>query len=128
LQKPELSDEQKEVARKMGVAEQDYARGVVALQLGDEVERGRGRVLGERIQTILRSLGPEYRLTAVVRQGTELRWVARIQAAGKAVAVALPLEIVDDVIDGGSEQDLNRLKNLVLFGVGRRDLIFERRQ
>jgi hypothetical protein len=120
-----LSDEQKEVARRMGLSEEAYARGVVALQLGEEYQRDRGRVLGQRIQEMLRSLGPEYSLTAVIRQGTELRWIARIEAAGKSFAVALPFDLVDDVVDSGSGQDMDRLKNLVLFGVGRQDLIFK---
>jgi hypothetical protein len=124
-QKPELSDEQKEVARKMGVAEEEYARGVVAMQLGEEAQRGRGRVLGERIQRILESLGSEYKLDAVIRQGTQLRWLARIEVGGKVFAVAIPMELADDVIDAGSDQDTNRLRNLVFFGVGRQDLILK---
>ena len=121
--KPELSDQQKEVARKLGVAEEEYARGVVAMQLGEEAERGRGRVLGERIREILASLGPEYKLDAVIRQGTQLRWLARIDVGGRVFAVAIPMELADDIIDAGSDRDMNRLRNLVFFGVGRQDLI-----
>ncbi len=119
----ELSREQKEAARKMGVADEDYARGLVASQLGEEFQRGRGKVLGKRIKEILESLGQEYTLTAVVRQGTEFRWIARIEAAEKTVAVALPLDLVDDLVDSGAAQEVERLRNLVLFGVGRQELI-----
>ena len=124
-QKPGLSDEQKEAARRMGVAEEEYARGVVAMQLGEEAERGRGRVLGERIQRILESLGSECKLAAVIRQGAQLRWLARIEVGQKVFAVAIPMELADDIVDAGSDQDMNRLKNLVFFGVGRQDLIFK---
>jgi len=124
--KPELSDEQKEVARKLGVADEEYARGVVAMQLGEEAERGRGRILGERIRKILESLGPEYKLDAVIRQGTQLRWLARIEVGGKIFAVAIPMELADDITDAGSDRDMNRLKNLVFFGVGRQDLMLKR--
>ncbi|SRR5712692_5114322 len=123
--KLELSEEQKEVARKMGVSDEDYARGVVALKLGEEAQRERGRLLGERIQKILEGLGPEYKLAAIIRQGTQLRWLARIEAVGKVFAVAVPIDLADDVVDSGSDQDTNRLKNLVFFGIGRRELIFK---
>jgi hypothetical protein len=112
-------------ARKLGVSEEDYARGVVALQLGEEVQRDRGKKLGRRIQEILESLGSDYVLNAVIRQGTEERWIARIEVSGKLIAVALPVDLVDDVIDSGAVQDVNRLRNLVLFGVGRQELILK---
>ncbi len=118
-----LSEAEKDVARKMGVAEGEFAKSLVALQLGEEFQRERGAVLGRRIQEILGSLGAGYSLTAVVRQGTEFRWIAKIEAAGKTVAVALPLDLVDDVIDSGAAQEIERLRNLVLFGVGRQELI-----
>jgi len=123
--KPELGTAQAEVARKMGVSEEDYARGVVALQLGEEIQRDRGKKLGKRIQEILEPLGSDYALSAVIRQGTEGRWIARVEVAGKLVAVPLPMDLVDDVIDSGAVQDMNRLKNLVLFGVGRQELILK---
>jgi hypothetical protein len=125
LQKPGLSEEQKEVARKVGIGEEEYARGVVAMQLGEEVQRERGRILGERIQEILRLAGPEYILDAVIRQGTEFRWVARVTVSGRILGVTLPMDLVDDVVDSGSEQELVRLKNLVLFGIGRQELILK---
>jgi hypothetical protein len=121
---PELSQEQKVVARKLGVGEDEFARGVLASQMGEEYQRGRGKTLGQRIQAILASVGSEYLLSAVMRQGTEFRWLARIEAAGKTVAVSLPLDLVDDVVDSGSKQELDRLRNLVLFGIGRQELIF----
>lgn len=122
---PPLSREQSEVAQKLGVAQDDYARGVVASQLGEEYQRGRGMTLGQKVQEILTSVGGGYKLSAVVRQGTEFRWLARIESKGRAVAVALPLDLVDDVIDSGSKQDTERLRNLVLFGIGRQELIFK---
>jgi hypothetical protein len=125
VRKPELGAAQTEGARKMRVSEEDYARGVVALQLGEEIQRDRGRKLGQRIQEILEPLGSGYALSAVIRQGTEDRWIARIAVAEKLVAVVLPLDLVDDVIDSGAVQDMNRLKNLVLFGVGRQELILK---
>lgn len=122
---PQLSREQIEVAHKLGVGEDAYARGVVASQLGEEYQRGRGITLGQKIQEILAGVGAEYKLSAVVRQGTEFRWLARIESTGKIVAVALSLDLVDDVIDSGSKQDLERLRNLVLFGIDRQELIFK---
>jgi hypothetical protein len=54
-----------------------------------------------------------------------LRWLARVEVGGKVFAVAIPMELADDIIDAGSDQDTNRLRNLVFFGVGRQDLILK---
>lgn len=121
---PKLSEEQKEIARKKGISEEEYARRVLLVQYGEDLQRQRGKVLGEQIQKIVSELGCEYKLVAVIRQGAQLRWLARIES-GKVFAVAIPMDLADDIVDTGADQDISRLRNLVLFGVGRRELIFK---
>jgi hypothetical protein len=120
---PDLNEEEKEIARKRGISEEEYARRVLLAHYGEDLQRERGKVFGERIQKILEGLGSEYKLDAVIRQGTQLRWLARIEVGGKVFAVAIPMELADDIIDAGSDRDISRLRNLVFFGVGRQDLI-----
>jgi len=42
--------------------------------------------------------------------------------------VVLPSELVNDALDAQTRRELQRLRNMVWFGLGRRDLIFEKRQ
>ena len=88
----------------------------------------RGRNLGEHVKSILEVLGAEYRLLAVIWDGAGSRWLIRIQSPKHVAEIPVPAEVGDGVAESGSINDLERLKNLVLFGAGRQDLIFKRRE
>jgi hypothetical protein len=122
---PKLNEEQREVARKMGISEEEYARGVLTTQYGAQREKQRGENLGQKIAEILRGADESYRLEALVREGTKGRWVARIGTgvSQSAVAIAIGLELADDVIDSATVQDVDRLKRLLLEALGRKDLL-----
>jgi len=119
---PRLNEEQKEIARKMGMSEDEYARGVLVLQYGENRQRERGKVLGERIEEVLEDLGAPYKLDALMREGVKFRWLARIETPRGLRNVAIGMELADDVVDSAAVQDLNRLKALVLEALDRRDL------
>jgi hypothetical protein len=88
----------------------------------------RGHRLGEQVKHILAVLGNEYRLTAVLWEGfrPEPRWLIRIQGPRRVAEIPIPAELADGVVESATLDDLERLKNLVLFGAGRQDLIFKR--
>ena len=90
----------------------------------EERLRQRGRKLGERVQDILAGLGNEYQLLAVIWEGFRSRWLIRIQAPRGISEVPVPAELGDGAAETGGIDDLDRLKNLVLFGAGRPELIF----
>jgi hypothetical protein len=116
---PKLSEEQREVARKMGMSAEEYARGVLVGQYGERRERERGERLGDKIATIISGLGEPYRLEAVIREGVKARWVARITTDGAPKNIAIGLELADDLIESGTVQDEERLRLLVLQSLGR---------
>lgn len=121
---PELSEQQKEVARKMGIDEKEYARGVLVGKYGEVRERERGEKLGKYIEEILHGLASSYyQLEALVREGTKGRWIARILTPKQVANVAIPSELADDVVDSAASQDIERLKRLVLENIGRSDLL-----
>src|SRR5947199_10306358 len=78
---PELSDGQKDVARRMGIAEQEYARGVPVNQYSEERHLHRGQKLREHIEKILTSVGHSYHLEALARERRKDRWVETIVIA-----------------------------------------------
>ena len=123
---PELNESQREVARRMQIPSKEYARGVLAEEYSAERLRKRGEVLGRRINEILSGLGTDYRLDAILREGTNFRWIARIVAPQGVKNVSIPLDLADDVIDSGSLGVLDRLKEVMLAGVGRPELIRSR--
>jgi len=121
---PQLSEQQKDVARRMGIPEGEYARGVLVNKYSEERQRERGTKLGKHIDQVLHGLGSSYyQLQALVREGTKFRWVARITTPKGIKDVAIPFEVADDVIDSGAIQDNERLKEVLLKAVGHEELL-----
>ncbi len=120
---PQLSEQQKDVARRMGIPEKEYARGVLVNKYSEERHLERGKKFGEHIDAILRGLDSSYQLQALVREGVKARWVARITTPKGIRNVAIPFEMADDVVDSETVQDIERLKQLILRAVDREELI-----
>ena len=123
---PKLNDQQKEVAKKFGVSEEEYGRGVLSGQLGEVRMRRRGQGLGEVVQGLLDGLGPGYRLIAVKAEMFNGRWLIRIETPDKVANIALPRELADDVLDSGTMEEMEKLKVRLLAGLGRNELIMRR--
>ena len=120
---PKLNEEQKEIARKMSMSTEEYARGVLVGQYGEERQKERGRKLGKKVEEVLGGIGESYRLEAVIREGVRGRWVARIDTPSASKSVAVGLELADDLIDSGTVQDEERLRVLLLQSLGRPELL-----
>lgn len=110
---PELSEAQKDVARKFGVTEEEYKRSVLSLRYGEERTRKRAKALGLIIEELLQQIGDAYRLLAVVAEMGKERWVARVQAPAKTVNIAIDRDLGDDIIDSDTVQDRRRLGALL---------------
>jgi hypothetical protein len=123
---PKLSKEQAEIAKRMEIAEKDYARGVLAGAYAEERNKLRGEQLGKYISQVLSGSGSEYALTAVIRQGTDFRWVARIETPTGVKSVTIPLDLADDVIDSAMPGILEKLRRLVLGAIDREDLVIRK--
>jgi hypothetical protein len=121
---PQLTEQQKEVAQRMGIPEEEYARGVLVGKFTEQRQIERGKRLGEHIEGVLQELGSAYyALEALVREDVKARWVARITTPTAIRNVAIPLDLADDVVDSVTVQDLERLRQLILRAVGRDELI-----
>ncbi len=122
----QINEEERSIAKRLGVDEKEVAEKVKAGQYGELRLRAKGLGLGEYTGAILDGLGSNYKLVAVLWENSKSRWMLRIDAAGKIANVPIPAELADDIVDARSEQDVERLKNLVLLGVGRQELILKR--
>jgi hypothetical protein len=107
----------------MQIPPKEYARGVLAERYTAERLKKRGEVLGKRIDEALHRLGSYYQLEAILREGTNFRWVARILTPKGVKNVQIPLDLADDVIDSKQASVPEELKGLVLKGVDRGDLL-----
>jgi hypothetical protein len=119
---PTLSEDQKEVARKFGVTEEEYARNVLAASYGRQRMRQRAQRLGEAVQEVLEQLGGTYRVTAVRRDMDRLGWIVRIETQRKDVDVFVSQELTDDLLDSGSNEERERLRLRVVSSLGQDEL------
>jgi hypothetical protein len=120
---PDITEEEHEIGSKHGFSDETIRRGKLAGALGYERLQAKAVGLGRQVESVLAGLGKEYRLSAIYWEGSKVRWVLRIEAADRLATVPIPAELADDLVDAGSFRDIERLRNLVLFGVGRQELI-----
>ncbi len=115
---PELTDDQKAVARGFKISEEEYARGVLAGIYGRQRQRDRGRRLGEEIQKILDDLGGGDQVVRVAYQMDRLRWLVSIKVSERVLNVAIPRELADDVLDSALREQTEELRARVTRALG----------
>jgi|SRR5271165_861987 len=110
---PKLDEAQKEAARFVKMSEPEYARGVLADEIGSKRQQERGKRLGEAIGDILKRTGKPWILDSLVRRGTEGRWIARFTSDDRGAEVEIPIELADDVMDSNDRYPLVKLEELL---------------
>jgi hypothetical protein len=120
---PDLTERERDIANKFDVSPEEYKRGKLAGKYGRKRLEERARGLGEQVQLILGGLGPNYQLRAVLWEGSRLRWLLRTQTPEKVVGIPVSVELADDVLDSHILEETERLKSVVLSGVGRDELL-----
>jgi hypothetical protein len=75
---------------------------------------------------ILREIGDGYHIRGVVGDEDRSRWFVNVQTPSEHVSIPVPAELAEDLSASGSHFGLTRLRNLVLFFVGREELIWKR--
>jgi len=107
-QLPSLTDEQKKVAKKMGISEEDYARSAFAGKRNQERLLAKTRRFAEILDRILRSRLDEARIERVRLITIEHEYRVEISANGRKFVFRVPENMVDDFVEGGSA-DVGRL-------------------
>jgi hypothetical protein len=120
---PALDTEQRENARRRGVSEQDYARGVFLEKVAEERWRERGQRLGELAQAVLKPLESEYRVVTVLAEVLRQRWTVRFEGHGTIMDVHLAGKLVDDLLDYNAVEDTETLRVKLLKGLGRSEFV-----
>jgi hypothetical protein len=117
---PALTDEQREVARKLGVAEEDYARSVLAGQRTQEFLLQKAEALAKFLENRIANEGRHVRVDRVVLDVVEHRFIVELDVNGKSRILRIGENIVDDYFDSGSmdaEASLARVLDRAFLGV-----------
>jgi hypothetical protein len=123
-----LSGTEKSMAHAMGLSEDEFRRRKFEYMIAERRRRDRGRELGELVERVLAELGEDHRLESVTWNPDTWTWRFAIQSPSGSQNVVLQAEIADRVIDYRTATEFQRLRNMVLFGLGRTDLIFQERR
>ncbi len=121
-----LSETERALSSSFG-GEEQFRRLKYEYLLGEERLRVKGHGLGDIVQRALGEAGPDYQLTAVNWNNTG-SWRLEIATPKGPRNVVLSWFLVDEVMSAMTPTELQRIRNLVLFGIGRRDLIFKGRK
>jgi hypothetical protein len=114
---PLLTSDQKLVARKMGISEEDYARSAYAGKRNQERLIEKTRRFAEILEEGLRTLSEGARIDRVRLVTIEHEYRIELSINGKSIPFRVPEEMVDDFIEGGSanvgKQIMNRLETVL---------------
>ena len=122
-----LTPDEKELAEKFGLTEEQLQRSKEALAEKAERIHARAVELGHLVESVLDPLGTDYRLLSVTRNIDTMTWRLSVATPAGPVNVPISWEIVDDVLDSRTRSEFDRLRNMVLFGINRQELIFQKR-
>ena len=110
---PELSPEQREVAKKLGIAEQDYARSALAGQRNREALLHKTERFARLLEERLRALGLQGNVNRVMLRTFEHRFDVEIDAGGRSLPLRIEETLVDDYFDSGSADAEERLGRIL---------------
>jgi len=110
---PALSAEQREVAKKLGVAEQDYARSALAGERTREALLGKTERFARLLEQRVRVLDPNAKVARVMLRTFEHRFDVEIESDGRTIPLRIEESLVDDFYDSGSLDADERLGRIL---------------
>ncbi len=110
---PPLTAEQREVARKLGVSEDDYARSALAGERTREQLLKKTERLAHVVSESAKSTGRPVEVARVTLRTIDHRFDVEFRVNGSTVPVRIDEDIVDDYFDSGSDDAEQRLKRIV---------------
>jgi hypothetical protein len=114
-QLPPLSPEQREVARKLHISEEDYARSALAGQLTMDELIAKTERFAKYLLDRVKEMAPQVSIESVLLDTLEHKFVVSLKSEGRITPVHIAEEVVDDYFDSGSAEmgrRLNRILNL----------------
>ena len=116
-QLPPLTGDQKSVAKKLGISEEDYARSAYAGKRNQDRLIDKARRFAEILEERLQSISEGARIDRIRLVTIEHEYRIEITLNNRKLFFRVPEEMVDDFIEGGSaeigRQIMNRLETVV---------------
>jgi hypothetical protein len=103
-QLPSLTAEQKSVARKMGIAEEDYARSAYAGKRNQERLLRKTQRFGEILENKVRSISENAEIERIRLVTIDHEYRIDLRVGEQRLIFRVPEEMVDDFIEGGSAE------------------------
>jgi hypothetical protein len=110
---PHLTEEQRTVAKKLGISEQDYARSVVAGERNREALLAKTERLARLLDQRIAALGIDGRINRVTLRTIQDRFDVEVQVNGKVLPLRIEETLVDDYFDNGSADSEERLAHIL---------------
>ena len=110
---PALSQEQAEVARKLGLSAEEYARSFYAGELSKPELAGKAEEIGRLVERLAGRYAPEARIERVLLE--TYRGLVRLKGSvgDSGFQIELDEELVDDLMRCGSKELLERLERII---------------
>jgi hypothetical protein len=118
---PALTDEQKEVARKLKVSEEDYARSALAGKRTQNALLAKTEMFARLLGKKLRDVGSKATVESVVLQILDDMFEVVLKLNGKLVPLRIKEEIVNDLFEGGSADAEGRVSRILDSTIGVRE-------
>jgi hypothetical protein len=112
-QLPQLTEDQRAVARKLGVSEEDYARSVVAGERSQEVLLAKAERLARLLEQRMRAAGIAGQVNRVTLRTIQDRFDIELQVNDRVLPLRIDESIIDDYFDGGSGDSEQRLSQIL---------------
>jgi len=110
---PPLTDGQREVARKLGISEEGYARSFVAGEKTSEWLLEKTRRFANLLQRQVTAIRPGAKVESVFLRTTERRFDVEVKSGDRTVALRVSENLVDDLFESGSRQAERSLERLL---------------
>jgi len=115
---PKLTEEQKDSAKRFGISEEEYARGVLAGDLGKKRLEEFGHRLRELALQTLARLGTGYDVKAVIFEGFKMRWIVRVQLpSGQLRNLDIPDDLAEEVLGLELFESIQQFRQRIVSGV-----------
>ena len=118
---PELSEAQKEVAQKLGVSEESYARSALAGKRTQDTLLAKTDMFARLLDKKIRDLGFKANVESVVLRLLEHRFEVLLAANGFRLPLRISEDIIDDLFESGSAEAEEKLARLLNSTVGLRE-------
>ena len=112
-QLPRLTDEQRSVARKLGIPEEEYARSIVAGERNRDVLLLKTERLARLLEQRTEMLGIGAYVDRVTLRTVQDRFDVELRINGRTLPLRIEESVVDDYFDNGSKDAEERLGHIL---------------